>query len=558
MNPIPHESPAMSRPLIPFVLAAAAAALPAQMSGTFLIDPTGGPFPTFQSAVNAAFVNGVSGPVLFLVSPGTYVASTLVPPIPGASATNTITFQSLLGPGTVILQGGAGDTIALLGVAFQRNGWLVFDGLDFDLAPGHAISGTQNVEGIEIRNCRFGSEHRAVAAGEFRHAIIVSENSGTEVGWRVHHNRFVFPGRTFRTAYGIYLSNGGGWDIRDNEFDLNGCDYGLYMINQNRRLDTVWNNLFFGSLVSSTSSSANATCAIRADISNYENDFAHNTFNVTVPGTAGCCIASSGLSGTSPALNRMHGNVFAMIGAGVCIVSGATSPFVSDGNLFWAPSGEIGRLGASTPGFTTLAAWQTASGQDASSLQADPLFRNGTIAPYDLRPLPGSPAINAAVGTPAYVDHDKDGRLRDATPDIGAYESSCFALYGQGCPGTGGLVPALASSGTFGLGSPNFSVDLSNAPASAPVAVFGGTSRVRTLAGIPLPYALGGGCSVLASPDAIRFMFASGTGTASQLLPIPNNPALAGANLYFQWIVGDPGSGSPTGLTVSQAGAAQL
>ena len=41
-----------------------ATALPAQMSGVFVIDPLGGPgsFPTFTAAVNAMFVAGLNGP----------------------------------------------------------------------------------------------------------------------------------------------------------------------------------------------------------------------------------------------------------------------------------------------------------------------------------------------------------------------------------------------------------------------------------------------------------------------------------------------------------------
>ena len=79
-------------------LLATATILPAQYTGTLQIVPAGGSgvFQTFTQAVNALFVNGVAGPVTVLVHPGTYNESVLVPPIPGASPTNTVTFKALV------------------------------------------------------------------------------------------------------------------------------------------------------------------------------------------------------------------------------------------------------------------------------------------------------------------------------------------------------------------------------------------------------------------------------------------------------------------------------
>jgi hypothetical protein len=533
--------------------------LPAQLSGTLVVDPAGtgtGSYRSLTAAINALFVNGLAGPVEIVMLPGTYTESVLLPPLPG-TATFPVTIRAAAGPGTVQLAGSGGDTIAMIGVSFLHNRGLRFDGLDFVGAPGHAISGTQFCEDVEIRNCTFGPSHRSTATGEFRHALIVSENSGNEVGWRVHHNRFTVPNHTTRTSYGIYLSNGGDWDVHDNTWDLNSCDYGLYLINNNRRLDRIWNNLFTGLLNSSTSSSMNSVCVIRVDISNYDNDIAHNTFLVTIP-SSGCLIAAGGISGSTPATNRIRGNIFVLTGSGACIVASATAPLAIDGNCYWCPGGEIGRLGASTPGYTTLATWQAASLQDAGSAQADPMFRNAVTAPFDLRPVSGSVVEGLAVQTPAYVLTDFAGRLRDAAPDAGAYESTSFAIYGQGCAGSGGLVPAMGHSGAVALGSTTFTIELSQAPPTALVLIVGGLSR--TVSGsTPLPFQLGGGCAVQAAPDAVRSGLTTASGTASLLLPIPNAPALMGTDLYFQWIVVDQaGAPNSLGVTVSDAGALQI
>jgi hypothetical protein len=72
----------------------------------------------------------------------------------------------------------------------------------------------------------------------------------------------------------------------------------------------------------------------------------------------------------------------------------------------------------------TLANWQAATGQDANSISANPLFVNptGNAATVDLHIMCGSPAINA--GTPiAGITTDFDNQTRNATtPAIGADE----------------------------------------------------------------------------------------------------------------------------------------
>jgi len=528
-----------------------AAATPAQMSGLYVIDPaTPGAFASFTEAVNAMFVGGVNGPVELLVAPGSYNESILFPPISGASASNTITFKPLVGPGTVEITGSAGDIFAMLAVPFQRNRSVIWDGISFMGAPGHAISATTFVEDLEIKNCYFASGHQSSAAGEYRHCVLISQNSGNEIGWRVHHNTITLSTYTNRTSYGIYLSNGGGWEIHNNTIDLNGGDHGLYMINNNGSLDQVYNNLFIGSLHQTSSSSANAQCAIRADISNYNNQISHNTFALSLTSSQ-CCIATSA---TTSYQNYIYGNVFFITG-GTAIVtaesSGAPRPFESDGNVFFCPGGNIGRVNASSSGtaYATLAAWQAAVGKDAASIEADPQLNDPFGTPPDLRPTPTSPVVGVAVNTPAWVVDDFAGRLRDAAPDAGAYESTSFALYGQACAGTGGVAPMLGSSGVAQLGSASFAIELTQAPANAITVIFGGLQ--------PLDLDLGG-CQLLASPDATALLISDPGGAATFAFPLPFDPSLSGADLFFQWAVSDGGSVSPIGLTFTEGGALQL
>jgi hypothetical protein len=97
----------------------------------------------------------------------------------------------------------------------------------------------------------------------------------------------------------------------------------------------------------------------------------------------------------------------------------------SDVNLFFfsganAAGFRTGALGATGTDFANLAAWQTASGNDANSLFGDPLF----VSPAsDLHLSCGSPADNAGMPIPG-ITTDIDGEMRSATtPDIGADEA---------------------------------------------------------------------------------------------------------------------------------------
>ena len=172
--------------------------------------------------------------------------------------------------------------------------------------------------------------------------------------------------------------------------------------------------------------------------------------------------------------NHIIGNVFEVTGSGAAIVvEGAAAvpqPFEANGNIYHCSGPAIGRIGTGigSTSYSGLAAWQAATAQDGSSLAADPLLINPFGSPPDLRPQPGSPVTGLASGSPAFVTDDFVGRLRDASPDAGAYESTSFALYGAGCRGTGFLFPLIDQSGTVALGSTNFRLELTRGRGNAP------------------------------------------------------------------------------------------
>lgn len=98
---------------------------------------------------------------------------------------------------------------------------------------------------------------------------------------------------------------------------------------------------------------------------------------------------------------------------------GTTGTLTSDYNDFYAVSSTNGNVGFwNTAATQSLIDWQTASGQDANSINADPLFVSGTD--LHLSSL-STPVLGEGVAIPG-ITTDFDGETRDSIPEIGADE----------------------------------------------------------------------------------------------------------------------------------------
>lgn len=100
-------------------------------------------------------------------------------------------------------------------------------------------------------------------------------------------------------------------------------------------------------------------------------------------------------------------------------IDAGSSDTISDYNLLYSPTGIVGKWSGST--HSSLEAYKTASGQDAHSISADPLFTNAAGGDFSLRA--SSPAIDMGTLITA-VTEDKDGNTRplQCSYDIGYYE----------------------------------------------------------------------------------------------------------------------------------------
>jgi len=136
-------------------------------------------------------------------------------------------------------------------------------------------------------------------------------------------------------------------------------------------------------------------------------------------------------------------------------------------------------------------------------------------------------------------------------------EPAAHVNYGLGCQTSGGGVPRTAATGTPNLGNAAFGLTLEEGIGAAGIVLLGTSSSA--FAGLPLPFDLGlagiTGCKLYTNMVATSSALVTG-GKATLPLPIPANPALAGARLPSQWLLLD--AAAPGGIRFSGGGALKL
>jgi hypothetical protein len=104
--------------------------------------------------------------------------------------------------------------------------------------------------------------------------------------------------------------------------------------------------------------------------------------------------------------------------------------------------------------------------------------------------------------------------------------------YGTGCGGSAG-VPVLTAIGVPKLGNAAFALQLSSARTNAAAALLMSEAQDNI--------AIGGGCALLVGAPVFSLgTVTDGAGTVSWPLPVANNPAWLGIELYTQHVVADP------------------
>jgi len=236
-----------------------------QMSGTYTLGASGN-FASFDAAVDSLVKNGVNGPVVINVDSGTYTESVTVHAISGASATNTITFQSVGKDSTTVTLETA--SIASSGFGGAKLSWaLAFSGCDYVTFKWMTIARTgTNVSAIAVKidsgachntitNCiLMGAKITKAATGygaTYEEVVYASHSASFDDSFNNISNNFIQYG-----TYGIYLTYAGGYGSTAGEA-------GVYDNITNNIIDSAFSNGIYLDYIDSSLISGNTITNIQ-------------------------------------------------------------------------------------------------------------------------------------------------------------------------------------------------------------------------------------------------------------------------------------------------------
>jgi hypothetical protein len=220
-------------------------------NGTYSIGPTGD-FATFNAALSAVMIAGVDGPVVFNVAPGVYTEQLTITQILGASAINTITFQSTSGNySDVVLQYAATGTADNFIIKLDGADYFYFNNMTIQ-ATGTSFGNVLVLGNVATYNVFNGNRIiGVVAASNITDLAVIYSASGSNSADSVNtfSNNIIENG-----SYGMFYSGTStsvlekATIIYQNHF-LNQYTSGISIYNQE---DTFIGNNFFTTNTSST------------------------------------------------------------------------------------------------------------------------------------------------------------------------------------------------------------------------------------------------------------------------------------------------------------------
>ncbi len=459
------------------------------LNGVYTIGGANPDFVSFEDALQNLSICGLSGPVTFNVSPGTYTSQLEIPDITGTSDTNTITFQSATGDYNDVI-------ITFDSVDYSNNYLLYLDnakhyrfknlsfittdpdysriiqyngltrdnrfvGNYFKGVTGtststnnclvYSASGSSNVDTMSVYDGNIfeggsyamyiygGSTYYEDSTQIINNQFINQYSRGIQM---YYQEGPIISGNTFTSSnyslyYGIYAyycTNN--MRITNNRIYLNNGPnqaYGLYLYNSSGTLGNevlIANNMI---VIGSTYSAI----GVYIYNCNYQHIY-HNSIDMIVS-DIDWNVRTLNLQGTIANLD-IKNNIFANSGGGLTIVGFISSGITSDYNVLHTTGNYIAAWGSPTAYVQqTLSAYQNASNQDNNSVATNP----GFFASDNLHTQ--SPSINNMCLPVLGVIDDIDGESRSSsTPDPGADE---YSIYPYDAGITGITAPGAASCG---------------------------------------------------------------------------------------------------------------
>ena len=456
------------------------ATMQAALSGTFTIGGASPDYTTFAAAVKDLNTFGLCGPVVFNVRSGTYNEQISINDIPGASAINTVTFQSETGnTPDVNLTWAASSSANNYVVQFSGAKYVTFRNMTMTATGssyGYVVYFPSTSEYITIENCELmgvnttsTSYSLAVVYSEYNnddyttfrncgiregsYGMYLRGSSGTSpeeyttvenceftgqyyyypyYSYYQAHVNFVdntirFTSPSYSYCYAAYFGYGDNNNIERNTFWIDGASYayGLYVYRQNyyRSGTTRIVNNFI---------SITNTGYVYYALRNYYADnsyIAHNTIYTNsriYPSTAYYySLMASYYSLNAEYYNNIFYNAGGSMSAFATYSSSTYDPIASDYNVFYSNGSFLAYWNGNR---ADLAALQTASGMDQHSISKTVFFENPNAGDLHLSgPSEDDTDLFGTLLKEVTIDIDHEARVN---PYRGADEA-CYVLPGS-------------------------------------------------------------------------------------------------------------------------------
>ncbi len=452
------------------------------LSGVYTINPTGSGtsnYTTFTKAIAALTCGGIVGPVVFNVAAATYTEQLVIPIVPGATTTNTVTFDGGNGNIATRIITFSGSAAIPATVYLNSSRSIIFRNLTIQstgVAQGWGVN-MFNASSCRINNCfvEVAAPGNTSTGAAFMGIVISGGNTtGTYSTASLLCDNNTIDSSTVKAGYyGIYTSinNGSFTNYFIKNTIINQYQGGVYCTGA-QNVKCNYNTINLASTNNSSSdaitlTSVNPTGALFIDLSNNIISFAgrygiylpssagsgsglgqiynnfigggftnaaasgiyisssrwnvwHNTVNLDAPiTTTAACIYFAGGS-----VNDVRNNIFTVTNTSnanaFCLYTASTTYITTldYNNYFNALGANLLNLGGTLKTSTTFkTAFSTGGG--LFSVNFNPAFVSGT----NLHILGG-----CNNGTNLGLTNDFDGDSRGATPDMGADEIPVYAL----------------------------------------------------------------------------------------------------------------------------------
>ncbi len=469
------------------------------LNGTYTIGGTSPNYTTFTLAVSDLVSKGVSGPVTFNVRTGTYSEQISITAITGASATNTITFQSESGVNTdvtinyastadannYVIQLDGADYIQIKKITIQASGlttWAL--GVNFKNAADYNL----------IDNCKLIGSSATYTTDYDKRALVYSIYSASLNQYNQFTNNTFLYGTYGILFYGnSYTSYAQSLTITNNTFTsilyqgistqyIEGLSIKQNTIDVTSTLTTSSVGIYIGSSKNAVTIEKNKITSSAYGINlSYTGSsalnglVANNCIIVSTPAYSALAYLNSGLYISASNLKVYHNSVlvtdpyasalstYYLIKSYVynnvlCNTGSGHAVFLSSSYLLTSTKFDYNDIYANGPelvywesnsNYTNLSDWQ-ATGYDLHSVSVNPSFTSSS----DLHTA--STSLDGSATPVSDVTTDIDGEVRNAyLPDIGVDE---FAVNTD----DGALVSIANPVSPFSSGSQTVKVTLMN------------------------------------------------------------------------------------------------